>query len=51
MLKQRKVRDSCGESGSKGDPAGASREGSRTARGKKVHGVNQRLNCKSHKKM
>ncbi|MFJ5750391.1 hypothetical protein ACIP97_17725, partial [Peribacillus frigoritolerans] len=30
------VRDSCGESAYTGDPAGASRGGSRTARGKRV---------------
>ncbi|MGE8019883.1 hypothetical protein ACQKOM_13355 [Peribacillus frigoritolerans] len=36
---KRKVRDSCGKSVSKGDPAGASRGGSPTARGKRVPGV------------
>ncbi|MFJ5747650.1 hypothetical protein ACIP97_03495 [Peribacillus frigoritolerans] len=37
---ERKVRDSCGKSESKGDPAGAKRRGgSRTARGKRVPGV------------
>jgi len=30
------VRDSCGKSGSRGDPAGESRGGSPTARGKRV---------------
>ncbi|MFJ7470947.1 hypothetical protein ACIQWI_20620 [Peribacillus frigoritolerans] len=33
------VRDSCGESVSRGDPAGASRGGSATARGKRVPGA------------
>ena len=33
------VRDSCGESASRGDPAGESRGGSPTARGKRVPGV------------
>jgi hypothetical protein len=32
------VRDSCGKSASRGDPAGLSRGGSRTARGKRVPG-------------
>ncbi|MFJ5749546.1 hypothetical protein ACQKOM_06930 [Peribacillus frigoritolerans] len=36
---ERKVRDSCGKSASKGDPAGLRRGGSRTARGKRVPGV------------
>jgi hypothetical protein len=36
---ERKVRDSCGKSASRGDPAGASRGGSTTARGKRVPGV------------
>ncbi|PKF89595.1 hypothetical protein CW306_09875 [Bacillus sp. BA3] len=37
---ERKVRDSCGKSASKGDPTGAKRRGvSRTARGKRVPGV------------
>ncbi|MFJ5747783.1 hypothetical protein ACIP97_04170 [Peribacillus frigoritolerans] len=36
---ERKVRDSCGKSVSRGDPAGASRGGSPTARGKRVPGV------------
>ncbi|MGE8018833.1 hypothetical protein ACQKOM_07905 [Peribacillus frigoritolerans] len=36
---ERKVRDSCGKSVSRGDPAGESRGGSRTARGKRVPGV------------
>ncbi|MFJ5747782.1 hypothetical protein ACIP97_04165 [Peribacillus frigoritolerans] len=36
---ERKVRDSCGKSVSWGDPAGASRGGSPTARGKRVPGV------------
>ncbi|MFJ5748033.1 hypothetical protein ACQKOM_00715 [Peribacillus frigoritolerans] len=37
---ERKVRDSCGKSASRGDPAGARRRGgSRTARGKRVPGV------------
>ncbi|TKH00253.1 hypothetical protein FC682_24465 [Peribacillus simplex] len=34
-----KVRDSCGESVAKGDPAGERRGGSWTARGKRVPGV------------
>jgi hypothetical protein len=33
---ERKVRDSCGKSASRGDPAGKSRGGSPTARGKRV---------------
>jgi hypothetical protein len=33
------VRDSCGKSASRGDPAGESRGGSPTARGKRVPGV------------
>ncbi|WP_221412468.1 hypothetical protein, partial [Peribacillus simplex] len=33
---ERKVRDSCGKSVSRGDPAGESRGGSPTARGKRV---------------
>ncbi|MFJ5749393.1 hypothetical protein ACIP97_12555 [Peribacillus frigoritolerans] len=33
---ERKVRDSCGKSASRGDPAGESRGGSPTARGKRV---------------
>ncbi|MFJ5747402.1 hypothetical protein ACIP97_02250 [Peribacillus frigoritolerans] len=33
------VRDSCGKSASRGDPAGESRGGSTTARGKRVPGV------------
>ncbi|MBR8645629.1 hypothetical protein KEH51_21300 [[Brevibacterium] frigoritolerans] len=33
------VRDSCGKSVSRGDPAGTSRGGSLTARGKRVPGV------------
>ncbi|MFE4077317.1 hypothetical protein [Peribacillus sp. YIM B13477] len=36
---ERKVRDSCGKSVAKGDPAGERRGGSRTARGKQVPGV------------
>ncbi|MDQ7860691.1 hypothetical protein RCO48_05095 [Peribacillus frigoritolerans] len=36
---ERKVRDSCGKSASRGDPAGASRGGSATARGKRVPGA------------
>lgn len=36
---ERKVRDSCGKSASRGDPAGESRGGSPTARGKRVPGV------------
>ncbi|MGE7593215.1 hypothetical protein ACQKMY_08405 [Peribacillus frigoritolerans] len=36
---ERKVRDSCGKSVAKGDPAGERRGGSRTARGKRVPGV------------
>ncbi|MGE8017686.1 hypothetical protein ACQKOM_02000 [Peribacillus frigoritolerans] len=36
---ERKVQDSCGKSVSWGDPAGASRGGSPTARGKRVPGV------------
>jgi len=36
---ERKVRDSCGKSVSMGDPAGQRRGGSRTARGKRVPGV------------
>ncbi len=36
---ERKVRDSCGKSESRGDPAGESRGGSPTARGKRVPGV------------
>ena len=45
------VRDSCGQSASRGDPAGESRGGSPTARGKRVPGVeNQRPNCTTHKK-
>ncbi|MFJ7928939.1 hypothetical protein [Peribacillus sp. NPDC096448] len=35
---ERKVRDSCGKSASRGDPAGAKRRGP-TARGKRVPGV------------
>ncbi|MDQ7861718.1 hypothetical protein RCO48_14225 [Peribacillus frigoritolerans] len=33
---ERKVRDSCGKSASRGDPTGESRGGSPTARGKRV---------------
>ncbi|MCT1388377.1 hypothetical protein ACPOM7_18010 [Peribacillus castrilensis] len=36
---ERKVRDSCGKGVAKGDPAGESRGGSQTARGKRVPGV------------
>ncbi|MFJ5748205.1 hypothetical protein ACIP97_06305 [Peribacillus frigoritolerans] len=36
---ERKVRDSCGKSVANRDPAGASRGGSTTARGKRVPGV------------
>ncbi|MEC0273237.1 hypothetical protein [Peribacillus frigoritolerans] len=36
---ERKVRDSCGKSAFRGDPAGASRGGSTTARGKRVPGA------------
>ncbi|MCU6602381.1 hypothetical protein OCO53_18090 [Peribacillus frigoritolerans] len=36
---ERKVRDSCGKSVAKGDPAGERRGGTRTARGKRVPGV------------
>ncbi|MEP9407746.1 hypothetical protein ABKP09_15630 [Peribacillus frigoritolerans] len=36
---ERKVRDSCGKSVAKGDPTGERRGGSRTARGKRVPGV------------
>ncbi|MFS0596510.1 hypothetical protein AB1L16_07165 [Peribacillus frigoritolerans] len=36
---ERKVRDSCEKSLAKGDPAGERRGGSRTARGKRVPGV------------
>ncbi|AZV60679.1 hypothetical protein DOZ91_08585 [Peribacillus frigoritolerans] len=47
---ERKVRDSCGKSASRGDPAGGSRGGSPTARGKRVIlRSNQRPNCTSHK--
>ncbi|MGG3479737.1 hypothetical protein ABES21_19855, partial [Peribacillus frigoritolerans] len=45
---ERKVRDSCGKSASRGDPAGESRGGSKTARGKRVPGVDTltQKNCR-----
>ncbi|MFJ5748188.1 hypothetical protein ACQKOM_22500 [Peribacillus frigoritolerans] len=41
---ERKVRDSCGKSASRGDPTGAKRRG-RTARGKRVPGVEMDVPC------
>ncbi|MEC0273183.1 hypothetical protein [Peribacillus frigoritolerans] len=45
---ERKVRDSCGKSVANGDPAGERRGGFRTARGKRVPGVDTltQKNCR-----
>ncbi|MBR8645439.1 hypothetical protein KEH51_18640 [[Brevibacterium] frigoritolerans] len=47
---ERKVRDSCGKSVAKGDPAGERRGGSRTARGKRVPGWKSMLRFTSPQK-